>query len=79
MSPVEFTHEFSRKSIALSIPLFNHLFILLQIYLPQPATCPKEIYDLLLECWRKSPEDRPNFKDIHMFLQRKNHGYAPDL
>ncbi|XP_037082025.1 discoidin domain-containing receptor 2-like [Pollicipes pollicipes] len=46
-----------------------------QVYLPQPHDCPREIYDLLLECWRRDPLDRPNFREIHLFLQRKNLGY----
>ncbi|XP_037082024.1 discoidin domain-containing receptor 2-like [Pollicipes pollicipes] len=28
-----------------------------QVYLPQPHDCPREIYDLLLECWRRDPLD----------------------
>ncbi|XP_042876662.1 discoidin domain-containing receptor 2-like isoform X2 [Penaeus japonicus] len=45
--------------------------------LPQPANCPKEIYDLMRECWKRSDADRPTFREIHMFLQRKNLGYSP--
>ena len=45
--------------------------------LPQPSNCPKEIYDLMRECWNKEETDRPSFKEIHMFLQRKNMGYDP--
>ena len=46
--------------------------------LDQPGTCPREIYDLMLECWRLEPTQRPSFREIHMFLQRKNSGYSPD-
>ncbi|XP_076066528.1 discoidin domain-containing receptor 2-like isoform X2 [Oratosquilla oratoria] len=45
--------------------------------LPQPPNCPKEIYDLMRECWKRSDADRPTFREIHMFLQRKNLGYSP--
>jgi discoidin domain receptor family protein 2 len=45
--------------------------------LGQPPNCPKELYDLMRECWRKNEADRPQFKEIHMFLQRKNLGYKP--
>lgn len=46
--------------------------------LDQPGTCPREIYDLMLECWRVEAPQRPAFREIHMFLQRKNSGYSPD-
>ncbi|CAG9771112.1 unnamed protein product [Ceutorhynchus assimilis] len=45
-------------------------------YLPRPSNH-KDIYDLMLECWRRVDTDRPSFREIHMFLQRKNLGYAP--
>ncbi|KAK3589844.1 hypothetical protein CHS0354_015861 [Potamilus streckersoni] len=50
-----------------------------QTYLPQPVTCPKEIYDLMLECWNRHESERPSFREIHMFLLRKNMGYDPKL
>jgi len=46
--------------------------------LDQPSTCPREIYDLMLECWRVEAPRRPTFREMHMFLQRKNSGYSPD-
>ncbi|XP_054276180.1 discoidin domain-containing receptor tyrosine kinase B-like [Macrosteles quadrilineatus] len=49
-----------------------------QKYLPQPFNCPKEIYDLMCECWQREEKNRPNFREIHLFLQRKNLGYSPD-
>ncbi|KAI5729693.1 hypothetical protein M8J76_005453 [Diaphorina citri] len=48
------------------------------IMLPQPINCPKEIFDLMCECWQKHDSDRPNFREIHLFLQRKNLGYNPE-
>ena len=51
----------------------------LEAYLPQPATCPREIYDLMKECWNRQESQRPTFREIHMFLQRKNMGYDPVL
>ena len=45
------------------------------VLLPQPPHCPKEIYDLVLECWNTEVQARPSFREIHMFLQRKNMGY----
>ena len=43
----------------------------------QPVCCPKEIYDLMKECWNKDANLRPTFREIHMFLQRKNLGFNP--
>ncbi|CAG2193179.1 unnamed protein product [Mytilus edulis] len=48
-----------------------------EVYLPHPPNCPKEIYDLMCECWNRSESARPTFREIHMFLQRKNMGYNP--
>lgn len=45
-------------------------------YLPRPP-CPKDIFDLMLECWRRHEVERPSFREIHLFLQRKNLGYTP--
>lgn len=50
----------------------------LQTYLPQPPNCPREIYDLMRECWQRIDTERPNFGEIHLFLQRKNLGYSPE-
>ena len=49
----------------------------LEIYLQQPGYCPREIYDLMRECWNREDVQRPTFREIHMFLQRKNMGYDP--
>ena len=46
--------------------------------LPQPRVCPREIFDLLVECWHVDDCRRPTFREIHMFLTRKNLGYRPD-
>ena len=43
----------------------------------QPSNCPKEIFDLMCECWNRDEQQRPTFNEIHMFLQRKNMGYSP--
>lgn len=49
----------------------------LQRALSRPPLCPREIYDLMLECWRRNKDTRPRFHEIHLFLQRKNLGYDP--
>ncbi|XP_018324975.1 epithelial discoidin domain-containing receptor 1 [Agrilus planipennis] len=45
--------------------------------LPRPAVASKDIYDLMVECWKNRDVSRPTFREIHLFLQRKNLGYAP--
>ena len=45
--------------------------------LPIPANCPREMYDLMCECWNRQESVRPTFREISMFLQRKNMGYNP--
>ncbi|KAB0797030.1 hypothetical protein PPYR_11091 [Photinus pyralis] len=47
------------------------------MYLPRPIIATKDIYDLMVECWRRKDVERPSFREIHLFLQRKNLGYAP--
>ena len=44
---------------------------------PSPAGCPREVYDLMVECWQPDADLRPSFREMHMFLQRKNVGYVP--
>uniref|UniRef100_A0A5S6R225 receptor protein-tyrosine kinase n=1 Tax=Trichuris muris TaxID=70415 RepID=A0A5S6R225_TRIMR len=48
------------------------------VLLPQPSCCPKDVYILMLECWQRSSNRRPSFREIHLFLQRKNLGYVPE-
>jgi discoidin domain receptor family protein 2 len=47
------------------------------LWLERPALCPREIYDLLRECWQRDEERRPTFHEVHMFLRRKNSGFNP--
>ena len=47
------------------------------ILLPSPHGCPREIRDLMCECWQRGEKERPSFREIHLFLQRKNLGYDP--
>ncbi|XP_063057295.1 discoidin domain-containing receptor 2 isoform X2 [Engraulis encrasicolus] len=39
-----------------------------QIYLPQPALCPDQLYKLMLSCWRRNTKERPSFQEIHGIL-----------
>ena len=45
--------------------------------LPQPNQCSRDLYELLQECWNTVETLRPSFREIHLFLQRKNLGYSP--
>jgi len=29
---------------------------------PQPLNCPREMYEIMLICWKKTPEERPTFQ-----------------
>ena len=48
------------------------------ILLPQPNICTREMYDMMSACWRENERLRPSFREIFLFLQRKNHGYVMD-
>jgi len=32
--------------------------------LPKPETCPDDVYLLMLDCWKLSPQDRPSFSNV---------------
>ena len=31
----------------------------------------------MCECWNREESQRPAFREVHMFLQRKNMGFDP--
>jgi len=31
---------------------------------PRPPDCPSEIYDTMLYCWKRRPEERPTFEHL---------------
>lgn len=41
--------------------------------MPQPIGCSKELYDVMLDCWREEPKQRPTFKALHQQLQEFCH------
>ena len=45
------------------------------LVLSSPRGCAREVRDLMTECWQRAEEERPTFREIHLFLQRKNLGY----
>ncbi|CAF1154867.1 unnamed protein product, partial [Didymodactylos carnosus] len=42
--------------------------------LPLPPDCPKEIYDLLCECWNYEQDKRPQISDICIYFRRQIDG-----
>lgn len=36
--------------------------------LERPRLCPKEVYDMMLGCWQREPQQRLNIKDIQKML-----------
>ncbi|CAF1093216.1 unnamed protein product [Didymodactylos carnosus] len=42
--------------------------------LPLPPDCPKEIYDLLCECWNCEQDKRPQISDIYIYFRRQMDG-----
>eukprot|EP00090_Calanus_glacialis_P009630 TRINITY_DN18028_c0_g1_i5.p1 TRINITY_DN18028_c0_g1~~TRINITY_DN18028_c0_g1_i5.p1 ORF type:complete len:543 (-),score=125.60 TRINITY_DN18028_c0_g1_i5:483-1880(-) len=47
------------------------------LHLSQPYNCPRDVFDLMSECWLKEMEDRPTWTEIVLFLKRKNLGFDP--
>jgi hypothetical protein len=45
---------------------------------PPISVCPKEMFDLILQCWSRELEDRPRFAEIQQFLQNKCIGFSVD-
>uniref|UniRef100_A0A2K6FSI1 Epithelial discoidin domain-containing receptor 1 n=1 Tax=Propithecus coquereli TaxID=379532 RepID=A0A2K6FSI1_PROCO len=39
-----------------------------QVYLSRPPACPQALYELMLQCWSREPEQRPPFSQLHRFL-----------
>uniref|UniRef100_A0A8C4WXJ5 Discoidin domain receptor tyrosine kinase 1 n=1 Tax=Eptatretus burgeri TaxID=7764 RepID=A0A8C4WXJ5_EPTBU len=42
-----------------------------QRYLPRPAVCPPHIYNIMLQCWRRESQQRPEFSTIIQFLDEE--------
>ncbi|XP_058029606.1 tyrosine-protein kinase FRK [Ahaetulla prasina] len=37
--------------------------------IPQPANCPLELYNTMLQCWNAEPKERPTFETLHWRLE----------
>ncbi|XP_043654375.1 discoidin domain-containing receptor 2-like [Drosophila teissieri] len=66
----------SDKSVIENIGLIYRDYKMHEL-LPMPPNCPREIYDLMCECWQRDGSSRPSFREIHLYLQRKNLGFKP--
>jgi serine/threonine protein kinase len=40
-------------------------FVLSDNRLEKPTKCPDEIYELMLKCWNKNPQERPTFQELY--------------
>ncbi|XP_026684272.1 class II receptor tyrosine kinase-like, partial [Diaphorina citri] len=41
-----------------------------KVFLPKPSLCPRDIYDLMCDCWKRDQTMRPTFKQIYSFMKR---------
>ncbi|NXL85073.1 LCK kinase, partial [Alectura lathami] len=37
--------------------------------MPQPDNCPRELYELMMQCWKERPEERPTFDYMKSVLE----------
>ncbi|NXG67591.1 LCK kinase, partial [Hemiprocne comata] len=37
--------------------------------MPQPDNCPQELYELMMQCWKERPEERPTFEYMKSVLE----------
>ncbi|KAM9369811.1 tyrosine-protein kinase Lck isoform 2-T2 [Phaethornis superciliosus] len=37
--------------------------------MPQPDNCPQELYELMMQCWKEHPEERPTFEYMKSVLE----------
>lgn len=37
--------------------------------MPCPPNCPKLLYDIMLECWKESDQERPTFETLQWKLE----------
>jgi len=39
---------------------------------PQPPNCTSELYEIMLHCWNKRPDDRPTFEYLYHTMDDYN-------
>lgn len=69
MSNQEVIHNLRRLSVINEVEPFEPL--------AKPHNCPRDIYQLMCDTWRRIDEQRPNFWEIHSFISRKNLNFVP--
>lgn len=37
--------------------------------MPRTESCPEELYDVMIRCWKTKPEDRPTFEYMQSILE----------
>lgn len=37
--------------------------------MPCPQDCPSSLHELMLQCWKRDPEERPTFEYLQAFLE----------
>ena len=37
--------------------------------MPRPPSCPKVMYDIMMDCWKESEQDRPTFETLQWKLE----------
>lgn len=51
--------------------------------LPQPETCPAQLYQLMLQCWSAEASGRPTFEDLcgqlESYFQTDSSSYAQPM
>ncbi|XP_019614693.1 PREDICTED: fibroblast growth factor receptor 2-like isoform X2 [Branchiostoma belcheri] len=46
--------------------------------MPKPEGCPPGMYDLMLQCWRWQPAERPSFRNLELDLDSQLAFYGPE-
>uniref|UniRef100_F6RMP9 Discoidin domain-containing receptor 2 n=1 Tax=Ciona intestinalis TaxID=7719 RepID=F6RMP9_CIOIN len=39
-----------------------------EVHLQRPKRCPATLFNLIRQCWKRQPEDRPTFEQLHGYL-----------
>ena len=65
-----FLTSFSSLPLSLSLSIYSQVIecITQGRVLERPRVCPKEVYDVMLGCWQREPQQRINIKDMLKIL-----------